>query len=332
MPLPRKPSGDLLRLPGRVRARRRPGPRGAAPTSTPTWSSGSAATSRCPPTWAPAAGCRSSCTRRTPGPGWRTRSAPGSPPGSPPPCPAAACPAPRSSASRCAARSPRWTARACGPRPAQRFGLPADGPVLLVFGGSQGARTLNTARRRGAARAAPTPGSPCCTRTARAATPGRRRVPGYVPLPYIDDMHLAYAAADAVLGRAGAMTVAEVSAVGPARGLRAAPARQRRAGAQRRARRRGGRRGAGRRRRADRRPACSPSCVPLLTDPAAAGGDGRRRAGVRATPTPTSGWPAMVLDVLAERARDRRRPAAATPTGRSSWPTGCTSSASAAPG
>ena len=34
------------------------------------------------------------------------------------------------------------------------------------------------------------------------------------PLPYIEDMHLAYAAADAVLGRAGAMTVAEVSAVG----------------------------------------------------------------------------------------------------------------------
>jgi UDP-N-acetylglucosamine--N-acetylmuramyl-(pentapeptide) pyrophosphoryl-undecaprenol N-acetylglucosamine transferase len=38
--------------------------------------------------------------------------------------------------------------------------------------------------------------------------------PGYVPLPYIEDMHLAYAAADAVLCRAGAMTVAEVSAVG----------------------------------------------------------------------------------------------------------------------
>jgi UDP-N-acetylglucosamine--N-acetylmuramyl-(pentapeptide) pyrophosphoryl-undecaprenol N-acetylglucosamine transferase len=33
-------------------------------------------------------------------------------------------------------------------------------------------------------------------------------------MPYIDQMHMAYAAADAVLGRAGAMTVAEVSAVG----------------------------------------------------------------------------------------------------------------------
>jgi UDP-N-acetylglucosamine--N-acetylmuramyl-(pentapeptide) pyrophosphoryl-undecaprenol N-acetylglucosamine transferase len=93
-----------------------------------------------------------------------------------------------------------------------RFGLPPDGPVLLVFGGSQGARTLNTAV------AAALPGlvaagvavlhahGPAGT----AADPA----PGYVPLPYIEDMHLAYAAADAVLCRAGAMTVAEVSAVG----------------------------------------------------------------------------------------------------------------------
>jgi UDP-N-acetylglucosamine--N-acetylmuramyl-(pentapeptide) pyrophosphoryl-undecaprenol N-acetylglucosamine transferase len=36
----------------------------------------------------------------------------------------------------------------------------------------------------------------------------------YRPLPYIEDMHLAYAAADAVLCRAGANTVTEVSGVG----------------------------------------------------------------------------------------------------------------------
>ncbi|GAA3229939.1 undecaprenyldiphospho-muramoylpentapeptide beta-N-acetylglucosaminyltransferase [Pseudonocardia petroleophila] len=94
----------------------------------------------------------------------------------------------------------------------QKYGLPADGPVLLVFGGSQGARTLNSAV------AAALPGL-LDARVAVLHAHGRGgtaapAADGYVPLPYIDDMHLAYAAADAVLGRAGAMTVAEVSAVG----------------------------------------------------------------------------------------------------------------------
>ncbi len=93
-----------------------------------------------------------------------------------------------------------------------RYGLPPTGPVLLVFGGSQGARTLN------AALAAALPGL-LSAGIAVLHAHGRDGVAapaaaGYVPLPYIDDMHLAYAAADAVLGRAGAMTVAEVSAVG----------------------------------------------------------------------------------------------------------------------
>ena len=94
----------------------------------------------------------------------------------------------------------------------ERFGLPADGPVLLVFGGSQGARTLNTAV------AAALPGlveAGIAVLHAHGATgTAADPAPGYVPLPYIEDMHLAYAAADAVLCRAGAMTVAEVSAVG----------------------------------------------------------------------------------------------------------------------
>ena len=107
-------------------------------------------------------------------------------------------------------------------RPAARahFGLPADGPVLLVFGGSQGARTLNAA----VAAALPGPGRggdrgaarPRRVRGARRPAPaapasGRRQC---TDSAYIEDMHLAYAAADAVLCRAGAMTVAEVSAVG----------------------------------------------------------------------------------------------------------------------
>lgn len=92
------------------------------------------------------------------------------------------------------------------------FGLPPDGPVLLVFGGSQGARTLNTAV------AAAVPGL-LHARIAvlhafgKGGTPGAPAA-GYVALPYIDRMDLAYAAADAVLGRCGAMTVAELTAVG----------------------------------------------------------------------------------------------------------------------
>jgi UDP-N-acetylglucosamine--N-acetylmuramyl-(pentapeptide) pyrophosphoryl-undecaprenol N-acetylglucosamine transferase len=99
-------------------------------------------------------------------------------------------------------------------RPAarERFGLPAEGPVLLVFGGSQGARTLNTAL----AAALPTlveKGIAVLHGYGKGGSPAPE-LPGYVGRPYIEDMHLAYAAADAVLGRAGAMTVAEVSAVG----------------------------------------------------------------------------------------------------------------------
>jgi UDP-N-acetylglucosamine--N-acetylmuramyl-(pentapeptide) pyrophosphoryl-undecaprenol N-acetylglucosamine transferase len=94
----------------------------------------------------------------------------------------------------------------------QFFGLPPQGPVLLVFGGSLGARTLNTAvtaalpelLRAGVAvlHAHGKGGEP--------APPAR----GYLGVPYIERMDLAYAAADAVLCRAGATTVAEVSAVG----------------------------------------------------------------------------------------------------------------------
>ncbi|MEV0250565.1 undecaprenyldiphospho-muramoylpentapeptide beta-N-acetylglucosaminyltransferase [Nocardia sp. NPDC050712] len=96
------------------------------------------------------------------------------------------------------------------------FGLPAAGPVLLVFGGSQGARTLNEGVS-GAARELTAAGisvlhahGPKNTLTL-ADTNGDAR---YVAVPYLSRMDLAYAAADAVVCRSGAMTVAEVSAVG----------------------------------------------------------------------------------------------------------------------
>lgn len=92
------------------------------------------------------------------------------------------------------------------------FGLAADAPVLLAFGGSQGAQRLNA--------------------TVAQALPGLRAAgvqvlhsyglrneapvaePGYVPVPFIERMDLAYAAADLALTRAGAMTCAELAAVG----------------------------------------------------------------------------------------------------------------------
>lgn len=96
------------------------------------------------------------------------------------------------------------------------FGLPAEGPVLLVFGGSQGARSLNEAVS-GAAEALAAAGvsvlhahGPKNTIDVTAYDPA---VP-YVAVPYLSRMDLAYAAADAAVCRSGAMTVAEVSAVG----------------------------------------------------------------------------------------------------------------------
>lgn len=97
------------------------------------------------------------------------------------------------------------------------FGLPADGPVLFVTGGSQGARSINEAVA-GAASELADAGIAVLHAHGRKNTvdvvdagPGK---PPYVAVPYIDRMDLAYAAADLILCRSGAMTVAEISAVG----------------------------------------------------------------------------------------------------------------------
>lgn len=98
----------------------------------------------------------------------------------------------------------------------KKFGLDPDAPTLLVFGGSQGARSINAAVSSAAKDFADAgigvlhAHGPKNTLAVR-EFPGR---PAYVPVPYLNRMDLAYAAADAVLCRAGAMTVAEVSAVG----------------------------------------------------------------------------------------------------------------------
>ncbi|AWK72263.1 undecaprenyldiphospho-muramoylpentapeptide beta-N-acetylglucosaminyltransferase [Rhodococcus oxybenzonivorans] len=96
------------------------------------------------------------------------------------------------------------------------FGLPAEGPVLLVFGGSQGARSLNEAVS-GAAESLAAAGIAVLHAHGPKNTldvPDSAGGPPYVAVPYLSRMDLAYSAADAVICRSGAMTVAEVSAVG----------------------------------------------------------------------------------------------------------------------
>lgn len=102
------------------------------------------------------------------------------------------------------------------PRARAHFGLLADPPCLLVTGGSQGARTLNRAAVAAAADIAAA-GVQVLHVTGPAQTVDVASIPGappYLTLPYIAQMELAYAAADLALCRAGAMTVAELTAVG----------------------------------------------------------------------------------------------------------------------
>jgi UDP-N-acetylglucosamine--N-acetylmuramyl-(pentapeptide) pyrophosphoryl-undecaprenol N-acetylglucosamine transferase len=97
------------------------------------------------------------------------------------------------------------------------FGFAGDARVLLVFGGSQGAQSIN---RAVAAAAKDLAAAGISVLHAH----GPKNIldlpepadgdPPYVAVPYLSRMDLAYAAADLAICRSGAMTVAEVSAVG----------------------------------------------------------------------------------------------------------------------
>nr|WP_042190364.1 UDP-N-acetylglucosamine--N-acetylmuramyl-(pentapeptide) pyrophosphoryl-undecaprenol N-acetylglucosamine transferase [Kibdelosporangium sp. MJ126-NF4]CEL19272.1 UDP-N-acetylglucosamine--N-acetylmuramyl-(pentapeptide) pyrophosphoryl-undecaprenol N-acetylglucosamine transferase [Kibdelosporangium sp. MJ126-NF4]CTQ94929.1 UDP-N-acetylglucosamine--N-acetylmuramyl-(pentapeptide) pyrophosphoryl-undecaprenol N-acetylglucosamine transferase (EC 2.4.1.227) [Kibdelosporangium sp. MJ126-NF4] len=101
-------------------------------------------------------------------------------------------------------------------RPAarHRFGLRLDAPVLMVTGGSQGAKAINAAVS-GAAPSLRAAGIQVLHITGPKHTvevPDGD--PPYVVVPYVDEMQYAYAAADFVICRSGAMTCAELAAVG----------------------------------------------------------------------------------------------------------------------
>lgn len=95
------------------------------------------------------------------------------------------------------------------------FGLAADRPVLLVFGGSLGAQRINAAVRDALPHFLDEGFAVLHAVGARNIGDALPPVPGcYVPLAYIDRMDFAYAAADLAVCRAGAMTCAELAAVG----------------------------------------------------------------------------------------------------------------------
>ena len=104
------------------------------------------------------------------------------------------------------------------PPPAQRFATRGNGPLrLLVLGGSQGARALNT----GVPQALAGFGSPVqvrhqCGEKLRAEAEQAYAQAGVAASvePFIADMAAAYADADLVVCRAGALTLAELCAAG----------------------------------------------------------------------------------------------------------------------
>jgi len=96
------------------------------------------------------------------------------------------------------------------------FGLVPDKPVVLVSGGSQGARALNQVVARWV-------GTGMANRrqllwvTGRGSYPEFQRFhdpPGVRVIDFLDPMRLGYAVADVAIARAGMMTIAELSAWG----------------------------------------------------------------------------------------------------------------------
>lgn len=106
-----------------------------------------------------------------------------------------------------------------GTRAAARaeLGLAPDGPALLVTGGSLGAQRLNTSFGAAAGYLA-VAGVQVLHAAGRSKSvdlaPRPADAPPYAVVEYLDRMDLAYAAVDAVVCRSGAGTVSEITALG----------------------------------------------------------------------------------------------------------------------
>jgi UDP-N-acetylglucosamine--N-acetylmuramyl-(pentapeptide) pyrophosphoryl-undecaprenol N-acetylglucosamine transferase len=93
-----------------------------------------------------------------------------------------------------------------------RFGLPPQAPVLVVFGGSQGARSLNELAVESFGQSGPALLHLCGERDFGSLRDRVRR-DDYVLIPFTDDFGAAIGAADLVLARAGG-SVWELAAAG----------------------------------------------------------------------------------------------------------------------
>lgn len=101
------------------------------------------------------------------------------------------------------------------------FGLDAERPVLLVSGGSQGARSINTALEGARGRLLASGfdvlhvlGPKNFDEAVHRVVTDERTGARYVPVAYVDAMERAYAAADLMVGRSGAGTVMETAVAG----------------------------------------------------------------------------------------------------------------------
>lgn len=93
------------------------------------------------------------------------------------------------------------------------FGISQDARVVLIFGGSQGAQSINGAVAQCLAEGVFDDVTVIHAVGMKNEFPAEPTL-NYRPHAYLDRMDLAYAAADFVISRSGAMTVAEISAVG----------------------------------------------------------------------------------------------------------------------
>lgn len=99
----------------------------------------------------------------------------------------------------------------------ESMGLDPDKFTLLVFGGSQGARRVNEM----VLEAVPTlisAGMQVIHQTGKRnfedVSSKKPDLPGYITFPYIEDMAAAYSAADLVVSRSGASSIAEITVCG----------------------------------------------------------------------------------------------------------------------